>query len=115
LAGAGAGAPVEPWEETRAPGENPRLSAERWLTLFTWVHSENRTHDLRGERRLLWRLSHRSPKGCLEIYMSRNTYRWIVDDSSFVHCVSWKLQGSELKKKPQKRIKIIKNYIRDCF
>ena len=39
------------WEETRAPGENPRLSAERWQTLFTWVHSESRTHDLRGERR----------------------------------------------------------------
>jgi hypothetical protein len=32
------------WEETGAPGENPRLSAERWLTLFTWVRSENRTH-----------------------------------------------------------------------
>jgi hypothetical protein len=29
----------------------------------TWVRSENRTHDhdLRGERRLLWRLRHRSP------------------------------------------------------
>jgi hypothetical protein len=25
------------WEETGAPGENPRLSAERWRTLFTWV------------------------------------------------------------------------------
>jgi hypothetical protein len=27
------------WEETGVPGENPRLSAERWLfflTLFTW-------------------------------------------------------------------------------
>jgi hypothetical protein len=44
------------WEETGAPGENPRLSAERWLTLFTWVRSENRTHVLRGERSLLWRL-----------------------------------------------------------
>jgi hypothetical protein len=43
-------------EETRATGENPRLSAERWLILFTWVRSENRTHDLRGERHLLWRL-----------------------------------------------------------
>jgi hypothetical protein len=29
------------WEETGAHGENPRLSAERWLTLFKWVHSEN--------------------------------------------------------------------------
>ena len=38
------------WEETGAPGEKtPRLSAERWLTLFTWVRSENRTHELRGE------------------------------------------------------------------
>jgi hypothetical protein len=50
------------WEETGAPGENPRLSAERWLTLFTWVRSENRTQDLRGERPLLWRLRHRSPR-----------------------------------------------------
>jgi hypothetical protein len=49
------------WEETGALGENPRLSAERWLTLFTWVRSENRTHDLRGEWRLLCRLCHRSP------------------------------------------------------
>jgi hypothetical protein len=49
------------WEETGAPGENPRLSAERWPTLFTWVRSENRTHDLRDERRLFWRLRHRSP------------------------------------------------------
>jgi hypothetical protein len=40
-----------PVEETGAPGENPRLSAERWLTPFTWIRSENRTHDLRGERR----------------------------------------------------------------
>jgi hypothetical protein len=41
------------WKETREPGENPQLSAERWLTLFTWVRSENQTcaHDLRGERR----------------------------------------------------------------
>jgi hypothetical protein len=29
--------------ETGAPGENPRLLAERWRTLFTWVRSENRT------------------------------------------------------------------------
>ena len=49
------------WEETGVPEENPRLSAERWLTLFTWVRSENPTHELRGERRLLWRLPHRSP------------------------------------------------------
>jgi hypothetical protein len=26
------------WEETGVPGENPRLSTERWLTLFTvWI------------------------------------------------------------------------------
>jgi hypothetical protein len=25
------------WEETGVPGENPRLSEERWPTLFTWV------------------------------------------------------------------------------
>jgi hypothetical protein len=25
------------WEETGAPGENPRLSADRRRTLFTWV------------------------------------------------------------------------------
>ena len=32
------------WEETRVPGENPRLSTERWLTLFkqvSWVWSED--------------------------------------------------------------------------
>jgi hypothetical protein len=29
------------WEETGAPGENPQLSAKRWLTLFTWVRSKN--------------------------------------------------------------------------
>jgi hypothetical protein len=43
------------WEETGATGENPRLSAERWhaypFHTHTWVHSENRTHDLRGEWR----------------------------------------------------------------
>jgi uncharacterized C2H2 Zn-finger protein len=44
------------WEETGVPGENPRLSTERWQTLFTWVCSENRTYGLRGKRRLLWRL-----------------------------------------------------------
>jgi hypothetical protein len=44
------------WEETGAPGENPRLSAERWPTLFTWVRGENQTHELRGERCLFWRL-----------------------------------------------------------
>ena len=48
------------WEETGAPGENPRLSAERRLTLFTWVRTENRTHDFRGEKCLLWGLWHRS-------------------------------------------------------
>jgi hypothetical protein len=36
------------WEETGATGENPRLSAERWLTLFTWVRSETRTHALKA-------------------------------------------------------------------
>jgi hypothetical protein len=35
-------------------GENPRLSAERWLTLFTRVHNENWTHKLRAVRRFLW-------------------------------------------------------------
>ena len=49
------------WEETGVPGENPRLSAERWPTLFTWglgtshivgYTTENRTCDLRGERRV---------------------------------------------------------------
>jgi hypothetical protein len=40
------------WEETGAPGENPRLSAERWLTLYTRVRTENRTHELRGEKAL---------------------------------------------------------------
>jgi hypothetical protein len=25
------------WEETGVPGENPRLSAERWPALFTWI------------------------------------------------------------------------------
>jgi hypothetical protein len=56
--------------ETGAPGENPRLSAERWRTLFTWVRSENLTHDLRGERRLLWRLRHRSG-GRLRTFVKR--------------------------------------------
>jgi hypothetical protein len=41
------------WEETGAPGENSRLSTERWLTLFTSVRNENQTHELRGERRAL--------------------------------------------------------------
>ena len=41
------------WEETGAPGVNSRLSAERWQTFFARVHSENRTHDLRGKRRFL--------------------------------------------------------------
>jgi hypothetical protein len=45
---------------TRVPGENPWLSAECWQTLFTWVRTENWTHVLRGERRLLWRLRYRS-------------------------------------------------------
>jgi hypothetical protein len=36
-----------------------------WICLVErWVRSENRTHDLRGERRLLWRLSNRSPYKC---------------------------------------------------
>jgi hypothetical protein len=32
------------------------VSAERWQTLFTWVQSENQTHNLkaRSERHLLW-------------------------------------------------------------
>ena len=42
------------WEETGAPGENPQLSAERRVTLITQVRSENQTHKLRGERRLLY-------------------------------------------------------------
>jgi hypothetical protein len=32
------------WEETGTHGENPQLSVECWLTLFTWVRSKNRTH-----------------------------------------------------------------------
>jgi hypothetical protein len=55
------------WEETGAPGENPRLSVERWLTLFTWVRSVNRTHDLRGDRGLLWLLRDRSPQRWSEL------------------------------------------------
>ena len=47
------------WEETGVPGENPRLLAERWLTLLTWVRTHDLTH-LRGERRLPWRLRHQS-------------------------------------------------------
>jgi hypothetical protein len=42
------------WEETGAPGENRQLSAERRVTLITQVRSENQTHKLRGERRLLY-------------------------------------------------------------
>jgi hypothetical protein len=30
-------------------GENPRLSAERWLTLFTWVRSETRIEPTNSE------------------------------------------------------------------
>jgi hypothetical protein len=48
-------------EKTGAPKENQRFSAERWLTLFTWVRSENRSHELRGERCLLWRMRNRRP------------------------------------------------------
>jgi hypothetical protein len=66
-------------EETEALMENPQLT-ERWQTLFTWYNlelkcqsncipnNENfshesvaRTHDLRAERRLLWRMPHWSP------------------------------------------------------
>jgi hypothetical protein len=64
------------WEETGAPGENPRLSAERWLTLFTWVRSENRTHVLRRERRLLWRLCHQSP------YTTPCKFTWFIYGSN---------------------------------
>jgi hypothetical protein len=39
------------WEETGAPGENPRLSAERWVTLFTW---------LSGVTLLFWPLAFRA-------------------------------------------------------
>ena len=53
------------WEEIGAPGENPRLSAKRWQTLFTWVHawvqSGTWTCNPRGEGRFLWRLCHQSP------------------------------------------------------
>jgi hypothetical protein len=45
------------WEESGVPGENLRLSAECWLTLshgYHKVHNGNRTHDIRGERRVLW-------------------------------------------------------------
>jgi hypothetical protein len=60
------------WEETGASGENPWLLAERWLTLFTWVRSENQTHELWGERRLLWRPRHRSL-----LYMCRQINQWL--------------------------------------
>jgi hypothetical protein len=50
---------------TGALWENPWLLAERWLTLFTWVHSGNWTRYLRGENCLLWRLRHQ-----IRIYMS---------------------------------------------
>jgi hypothetical protein len=64
------------WEETGAPGENPRLSAElRWQTLFTRARSENRTHVLTGETRLLWRLSNRSP-------YYKPAVRWICEFKS---------------------------------
>jgi hypothetical protein len=46
------------WEETGAPGEN-RQSVDT-QTIFTWVRSENQTQVVRGERRLLWHLRHRS-------------------------------------------------------
>jgi hypothetical protein len=40
------------WEETRVPGENPRLTN----SFHMCPYSENRTH--RGERHLFWRLRH---------------------------------------------------------
>jgi hypothetical protein len=40
-----------------SPRENPQLSAERWLTVFARVRSENQTHELRSARHLLWRLN----------------------------------------------------------
>jgi hypothetical protein len=50
------------WEETGAPGQNPRLSRERWQTLH--MHeSVARIEPTISERRLLWRLRHRSPRG----------------------------------------------------
>ena len=66
------------WEEIGAPGENPRLSAERWLTLFTWVRGENPTHELRGEMRLLWPTAPPKPpkQACfpLQLYFLRGNW-----------------------------------------
>jgi hypothetical protein len=53
-----------------------RESAD-WL--FTWVRSENRrTHDLRGERCLLWRLRHRIPRfdRALACYQVLSSFDW---------------------------------------
>jgi hypothetical protein len=37
-----------------------RQRPKRWLTLFTWVRSDNQTHDFRCEKRLLLRLQYAS-------------------------------------------------------
>ena len=50
--------------ENRSTGENPRLSAECCLTLLTWtlrVRTEIWAHELRGEKRLPWRLRYLEP------------------------------------------------------
>jgi hypothetical protein len=76
---------LSPWEETAVSGENQRLSEERWLNLFTSVlrvHGENLTHDLRGERRMLWRLRHRSPWRLRH----RTVTLWENFQHDFLHC-----------------------------
>ncbi len=42
------------WEETGVLGENPGDFRQSIDTLFShaWVRSENRTHDIRGERHI---------------------------------------------------------------
>ena len=46
------------WEETGVPGENLRLSAERWLYSFH-MRTGFESRNLRGERRVVWPLHHR--------------------------------------------------------
>jgi hypothetical protein len=54
--------------------QEPR-TADFGKSMVSWVRSENRTHDLRGERRLLSRLSHRSP------YKESWMYRyWLMNE-----------------------------------
>ena len=71
---------------------NARFSAEHRLTLFTSVPSENRTHELRGGKRFVWPLRHRSNfsvNNCSKsstTYWGRDTFTSHVRSTETIHC-----------------------------